>query len=83
MLCDPGTQLRLEGEIKITSTTLGNTTLFTFTDDFKPSRAVIFYTVGSTGNMVRIQVAASGAVTATNVSSTVNISLSGISFIAS
>lgn len=76
----------LEGEISITSTASTNTTLFTLGADFKPSTTVVFYTVGSTGNMVRVQVETSGAVIATNVNSTtgtVDISISTISFLAS
>ena len=72
----------LEGELRISSSTSGNTSLFTLKSGYRPSRTIIFYTTGSTGTMVRIQINTGGVVTATNISSAINISISGISFLA-
>lgn len=75
----------LDGEIRINSTSAGNTSLFTLNTDYRPSRNTIFYTVGSNGNMVKIQISSNGAVITPNVNNTtgtVDISLSSISFIA-
>ena len=75
----------LDGEIRINSSSAGNTELFKLENQYSPSRNTIFYTIGSNGNMVKIQISSSGQVIATNVNSTtgpVDISLSGISFIA-
>lgn len=74
----------LEGELTISSSNLGDTDLFILNPNYRPSRNVIFYTLASTGTMVRIQIDTGGAVVATNVDSNsgaVNISLSGILFI--
>ncbi len=73
-----------EGELSINSTTSGNTNLFSVLTGFRPTQDLAFYVVGSTGVMVRIVVNRSGSVVATNIGNNlVNISLSGISYIAS
>ncbi|WP_010177704.1 hypothetical protein [Aquimarina agarilytica] len=69
----------IEGEIIIASTTAGNTDLFELKSEYRPSRSITLYTLGSNASSVKITINTNGKVTG-NKNAT--ISLSGISFIA-